>query len=74
MDQDSLTDLLPNSNMIINIKDELENFKRNSYFILKSGSSNLDHLLEGGFHSGKSYIVYGANSTGKTQLCQSHAL
>ena len=69
MDQDLLKDLLRNSNMIINIKDELENFKRNSYFILKSGFSNLDHLLEGGFHSGKSYIVYGANSTGKTQLC-----
>ena len=31
--------------------------------------NNLDLLLRGGFRSKKSYIVYGANSTGKTQLC-----
>ena len=55
--------------MAINLKTELENLTQKSYFTLKSGTNNLDLLLGGGFHSGKTYIIYGTNSTGKTQLC-----
>jgi len=34
-----------------------------------SGSKDLNKILNGGFHSGKKYLIFGANSTGKTQLC-----
>jgi len=34
-----------------------------------SGSKDLNEIMNGGFHSGKNYLIFGANSTGKTQLC-----
>ncbi|MFX1354640.1 MAG: ATPase domain-containing protein [Promethearchaeota archaeon] len=37
--------------------------------VLPSGLTNLDNLMNGGFHSEKLYILFGAYSTGKTQLC-----
>lgn len=39
---------------------------------LSSGSKYIDNILGGGFHSGKMYLIFGANKTGKTQL--SHQL
>ena len=69
MDKDFLKDSLRKSNMIIDLKSELKKLKQKRDFILGSGTNNLDFLLEGGFHSGRSYIFYGENSTGKTQLC-----
>jgi len=36
--------------------------------VLSSGSSNFDKVLNGGFRSGKVYLIFGANRTGKTQL------
>lgn len=36
---------------------------------LTSGSKYIDTILGGGFHPGKIYLVFGANKTGKTQLC-----
>ena len=69
MDQEFLKHSFLKSNMVIKLKTELENFKQKIYFTLKSGTNNLDLLLGGGFHSGQSNIIYGTNSTGKTQLC-----
>lgn len=69
MDYDYFKKLLPKPNMIINLKNELDRIKNKNFFTLKSGTNNLNILLEGGFHSKKSYIIYGPNSTGKTQLC-----
>ena len=40
--------------------------------VLNSGSNNFDKILDGGFRSGKAYLIFGANRTGKTQL--SHQL
>ncbi len=37
--------------------------------ILPLGPSNFDDILEGGFYSGKKYVIFGPNNTGKTQLC-----
>lgn len=41
----------------------------NATDVISTGSNNLDDLLGGGFHSSKIYLIYGANKTGKTQLC-----
>ncbi len=38
-------------------------------FILSSGAKNFDETLGGGFSRGKKYLIFGANKTGKTQLC-----
>ena len=40
--------------------------------VLSSGSNNFDEVLNGGFRSGKAYLIFGANRTGKTQV--SHQL
>ena len=40
--------------------------------ILSSGSKYVDNVLGGGFRSGKMYLIFGANKTGKTQI--SHQL
>ncbi len=36
--------------------------------ILSTGLKNFDKILGGGFYSGKNYLIFGANKTGKTQL------
>jgi len=38
-------------------------------FVLSSGAKNFDETLGGGFYQNKKYLVFGANKTGKTQLC-----
>ena len=43
--------------------------KSQHIIILPSGTINLDKLLDGGFKSKRVYLIFGANSTGKTQLC-----
>jgi len=43
--------------------------EKNMQIALTSGSSNFDEILGGGFCSGKKYLIFGANKTGKTQLC-----
>ncbi|MFX0022907.1 MAG: hypothetical protein ACFE9S_11330 [Candidatus Hermodarchaeota archaeon] len=45
-----------------------EVLKKNHY-ILNAGAKNLDEILGGGFHSQTKYLIFGANKTGKTQLC-----
>ena len=56
---------------IINPLSVLNEFQKekNMQIALTSGSSNFDEILGGGFCSGKKYLIFGANKTGKTQLC-----
>ena len=50
------------------IVSEIERNKREK-FSISTGSKNIDDVIGGGFHSNKTYIIFGANKTGKTQLC-----
>ena len=49
------------------IIDEFQEIKKKS-FKLNSGSRNLNNVLGGGFCSGRKYLIFGANRTGKTQI------
>ena len=51
-----------------NIHDTLE-INRNKKYILTSGAKNFDDTIGGGFYKGNKYLIFGANKTGKTQLC-----
>jgi len=51
-----------------NIRDTLE-INRNKLYILASGAKNFDDTIGGGFYKGNKYLIFGANKTGKTQLC-----
>lgn len=51
-----------------NIFDDFEVLK-NQRCVLSTGAKNFDETLGGGFHQHKKYLIYGANKTGKTQLC-----
>jgi len=37
--------------------------------LISTGSKNFNKAIGGGFFSGKSYVIFGANKTGKTQIC-----
>lgn len=50
------------------IKDQFSSEKEEKFKIC-SGSKTLDELLGKGFWSGRKYLIFGRNSTGKTQLC-----
>ncbi|MFX1311692.1 MAG: hypothetical protein ACFFHD_03630 [Promethearchaeota archaeon] len=52
----------------LNIINEYQK-EKNNQIILTSGSNNFDEILGGGFCSSKKYLIFGANKTGKTQLC-----
>lgn len=56
---------------VVNIKKSINEVrtKRIKQIILTSGSKNFDDVLGGGFCSGETYLIFGANKTGKTQLC-----
>lgn len=58
-------------NQYINTETIIEKIKSKSrqIFMLPTGTKNLDELLNGGFKSKRVYLIFGANSTGKTQLC-----
>jgi len=43
--------------------------EKNRKIVLPLGSNSFDEILGGGFFSGKKYLIFGANKTGKTQLC-----
>ncbi len=47
---------------------EIEKTKREKTLI-SAGSKNFNKVIGGGFFSGKSYVIFGANKTGKTQIC-----
>lgn len=59
-----------NEKSILNLNDilnrEQKKIKRS---LLSTGSKNLDKILGGGFYPGTLYLIFGANRTGKTQLC-----
>lgn len=42
---------------------------RETDLLLPLDSSNFDKVLDGGFHWNKKYLIFGANKTGKTQIC-----
>ncbi|UCC20382.1 MAG: hypothetical protein JSV62_03580, partial [Promethearchaeota archaeon] len=42
---------------------------KNHPYVLKTGAKNFDETLGGGFYNRKKYLIFGANKTGKTQLC-----
>ena len=42
---------------------------KNDQNVLASGAKNFDETIGGGFYRGKKYLIFGANKTGKTQLC-----
>lgn len=56
---------------IINLQKVYNHFviKKNDQHILASGAKNFDETIGGGFYRGKKYLIFGANKTGKTQLC-----
>jgi len=56
---------------IINLQKIYNHFviKKNDQHILASGAKNFDETIGGGFYRGKKYLIFGANKTGKTQLC-----
>ena len=58
-------------NQYINSNTIMEKFLENNIekSLLSSGLSNFDNVLGGGFCPGKMYLIFGANTTGKTQLC-----
>jgi len=43
--------------------------KKREKFVFSTGTKSFDTVLGGGFHSKNLYIIFGANRTGKTQLC-----
>jgi len=47
---------------------EIERIKHEKTLI-STGSKNFNKAIGGGFFSGKGYVVFGANKTGKTQIC-----
>ncbi|MFX1315310.1 MAG: hypothetical protein ACFE9T_05565 [Promethearchaeota archaeon] len=53
-------------NQILN---EWNRKKRKNQLVLSSGSKSIDEILSGGFLSGKKYVIFGPNKTGKTQIC-----
>ena len=67
----NLSKILNKANQYINsdiiLKQRNSNLEKIN--VLSSGLTNLDNLMNGGFHSEKLYIIFGAYSTGKAQLC-----
>ena len=66
------------SNTLKVSKDQLINLKhflnkqhnqKEEPLILSFGKKNFDEILAGGFYEGKKYLIFGANKTGKTQIC-----
>lgn len=49
----------------------IDDFKVLRYLqcFLHTGAKNFDETLGGGFYKRKKYLIFGANKTGKTQLC-----
>jgi RecA/RadA recombinase len=68
----SISDILETKKHQIRRLSELEKISNNinkNQLILPLDQRNFDEVLEGGFYSGEKYVIFGANKTGKTQLC-----
>lgn len=62
------SDLMKNSNFQFLSNNEVtEETQKNT--VIKTGSKNYDAILGNGFYFGRKYLIFGANKTGKTQLC-----
>jgi len=53
----------------LNEIDSLSKNSKKNQIILPLDQRNFDDVLEGGFYSGRKYVIFGPNNTGKTQLC-----
>ncbi|MFX0137031.1 MAG: ATPase domain-containing protein [Candidatus Hodarchaeota archaeon] len=60
-----------NKHQIVNKSEIIKQFEKekNRDFSLSSGAKKFDEVLGGGFRLSKKYLIFGANKTGKTQLC-----
>jgi DNA repair protein RadA len=60
-----------NKNQIVKKQKILKDFelKKNQDYVLPVGAKSFDEILRGGFYKGKKYLIFGANNTGKTQIC-----
>ena len=68
----TISEILSIKNLqIIKKKEIIDEFKRlgKQKYSLCTGAKNFDETLGGGFHSNTKYLIFGANNTGKTQLC-----
>ncbi len=61
------------SSRIVNLESKLKEIQNHDRFLLPTGSTHFDEILKGGFHPGM-YLIYGANRTGKTQICHQMCL
>ncbi|MFX0176654.1 MAG: ATPase domain-containing protein, partial [Candidatus Hodarchaeota archaeon] len=44
-------------------------YRKEAKYHFTTGSRNFDKVLSGGFQSKQMYLIFGANKTGKTQIC-----
>jgi len=68
----SISEILEINNLqIVKKKKIIEDSEvlKNAQYVLPTGAKNFDETLGGGFHQGKKYLIFGANKTGKTQIC-----
>ena len=61
------------SSRIVSFESMLKGKQKRDKFILPTGCKNFNTILEGGFHPGM-YLIFGANRTGKTQICHQMCL
>ncbi len=56
---------------IVRTKEILKDYQflKQLQYNIPSGAKNFDETIGGGFYQGKKYLIFGANKTGKTQLC-----
>ncbi len=56
---------------IVRTKEILKDYQflKKLQYNIPSGAKNFDETIGGGFYQGKKYLIFGANKTGKTQLC-----
>jgi len=68
----TINEILEINNLQIIKKKEIINeigiLKKQKY-VLHTGTKSFDETLGGGFCSRSKYLIFGANNTGKTQLC-----
>jgi len=61
------------SSRIIDLEGMLKGNKHRENYLLPTGSTHFNMILEGGFHPGM-HLIFGANRTGKTQICHQMCL
>ncbi len=56
---------------IVRTKEILKDYQflKKLQYNIPSGAKNFDETIGGGFYQGRKYLIFGANKTGKTQLC-----